>query len=195
MTYKNAEGRAPHGARGLKHSGVDLGYAAGSRAPHGARGLKHFGKNFMRLRDKSRPARGAWIETRMRVRWSGSPSCRAPHGARGLKQAIHRCHRFLQRRAPHGARGLKHPPMLSGGVGRARRAPHGARGLKLLVHPQSAGHGLSRPARGAWIETMPVSRRRGWSRSRPARGAWIETYAPATPRRSILVAPRTGRVD
>ena len=59
----DTKGRAPHGARGLKLAdrlpyNLDHG-----RAPHGARGLKH--EVCIRLIDyvRSRPARGAWIET------------------------------------------------------------------------------------------------------------------------------------
>ena len=76
-----------------------------------------------------------------------------------------------------------------------RRAPHGARGLKPLLLHCLGNKLLSRPARGAWIETSHVSHGRRRQRSRPARGAWIETTIS---RRNFLpqsVAPRTGRVD
>ena len=54
---------------------------------------------------------------------------------------------------------------------------------------------LSRPARGAWIETQQLA---GWHEpalSRPARGAWIETSQPARRGKEAGVAPRAGRVD
>ena len=73
-------GRAPHGARGLKHRCAD--YTAGSecRAPHGARGLKPVACKLHNLTPESRPAWGAWIETR---RWHiSAPRCRTSHGAR-----------------------------------------------------------------------------------------------------------------
>ena len=78
----------------------------------------------------------------------------------------------IVRRAPHGARGLKllsfHCLVVS-----VCRAPHGARGLKYHRTPSSD------PTQG----------------SRPARGAWIEISNGLELRKSLLVAPRTGRVD
>ena len=55
------------------------------------------------------------------------------------------------------------------------RAPHGARGLKRRADQRTDEEARSRPARGAWIETLPEARARIMSASRPARGAWIET--------------------
>ena len=54
-----------------------------------------------------------------------------------------------------------------------RRAPHGARGLKRSKHSKTYKMLMSRPARGAWIETLT---------------RWRRTSKTA-------VAPRTGRVD
>ena len=54
-----------------------------------------------------------------------------------------------------------------------RRAPHGARGLKHFGT--------------AHIRSKPMSR--------PARGAWIETEEDRKKYDTELVAPRTGRVD
>ena len=129
MQMEAAQGRAPHGARGLKLNPFD-GFAAGlSRAPHGARGLK----------------------PRIRLR-CGRNYRRAPHGARGLKLQGCGCPAGCGGRAPHGARGLKHPP--SPEHQRAHcRAPHGARGLKHQQHGRTGQKLPSRPARGAWIET------------------------------------------
>ena len=102
------------------------------RAPHGARGLKL--GYFLRLDDDdlSRPARGAWIETRNARQWRRTHNRRAPHGARGLKLTDKTKGVVCVRRAPHGARGLKlchhiHTPLIFG------RAPHGARGLKFMM--------------------------------------------------------------
>ena len=54
--------RAPHGARGLKYRGPDKAFRVAGRAPHGARGLK-FGQDVLGAKPLgSRPARGAWIE-------------------------------------------------------------------------------------------------------------------------------------
>ncbi len=98
------------------------------------------------------------------------------------------------------------------------RAPRGARGLKQHRALCANWPGLSRPARGAWIETLLakpgikerigraprgarglkpsfcyVCHRR--SMSRPARGAWIETRLGGPGARALRVAPRAGRVD
>ena len=73
-------GRAPHGARGLKHTSGGDGGQGRSRAPHGARGLKH-PRLFI---EKSRKGR-------------------APHGARGLKH-ISCCKAFPAEVAPHTGR-------------------------------------------------------------------------------------------
>ena len=54
-----------------------------------------------------------------------------------------------------------------------RRALHGARGLKRLVFKHIGSEPLSRPSRGAWIETD-----------------WVESAAI-----EAEVAPFTGRVD
>ena len=55
------------------------------------------------------------------------------------------------------------------------RAPQGARGLKCRRRNTPNKSGMSRPARGAWIEMAASPRScRGRSPSRPARGAWIE---------------------
>jgi len=67
--------------------------------------------------------------------------------------------------------------------------------LKLLVIGKPTVLEMSRPARGAWIET-----RMAWCiffscMSRPARGAWIETVSLPLCRQYIAVAPRAGRVD
>ena len=56
-------------------------------------------------------------------------------------------------RAPHGARGLKHANE-RGKIGEFRRAPHGARGLKRKIAAELGMSPTSRPARGAWIETV-----------------------------------------
>ena len=98
--------------------------------------------------------------------------CRAPHGARGLKRVypVHGIDGIG--RAPHGARGLKRRKV-RGMCAHRRRAPHGARGLKRRAYKNNPVCDLSRPARGAWIET-----------DRNAGG-----------RRPNDVAPRTGRVD
>ena len=55
--------RAPHGARGLKLLMQHINQTVVSRAPHGARGLKHTWAELNEHAVRSRPARGAWIET------------------------------------------------------------------------------------------------------------------------------------
>ena len=62
----------------------------------------------MRLRIRSRPVWGAWIEmfASCARRWPGTR--RAPYGARGLKLRKQlRIGRIQLGRAPYGARGLK----------------------------------------------------------------------------------------
>ena len=44
--------------------------------------------NRLGLGDRSRSARGAWIETKACVLLSIGFQCRAPPGARGLKQSV-----------------------------------------------------------------------------------------------------------
>ena len=60
---ETGEGRAPHGARGLKLVIGETRIDVAGRAPHGARGLKRriAAANFCCM--SSRPTRGAWIET------------------------------------------------------------------------------------------------------------------------------------
>ena len=55
--------RAPHGARGLKPVRYHKSDNYRSRAPHGARGLKLVLRRKNKCLKRSRPARGAWIET------------------------------------------------------------------------------------------------------------------------------------
>ena len=58
--------------------------------------------------EKSRPARGAWVEISACALGRSHRGRRAPQGARGLKfQEYRRIHQGLGRRAPQGARGLK----------------------------------------------------------------------------------------
>ena len=100
--------RAPHGARGLKYACYRTLIKDFSRAPHGARGLKYPRTYSQASQNKSRPARGAWIEIFTGRSATFSYQCRAPHGARGLKYQDPE--QFVVqdfRRAPHGARGLK----------------------------------------------------------------------------------------
>ena len=107
---------------------------------------------------------------------------------------------------------LSTSPAISG------RAPHGARGSKHQWTRAAHRGGVSRPARGARIETgrqaegqyrqrsraphgargskLPGSGgNNGGRRSRPARGARIETSDQPGVERLGLVAPRTGRAD
>ena len=55
--------RAPHGARGLKRGAPALPGVRSCRAPHGARGLKRHKRLRRPAEQRSRPTRGAWIET------------------------------------------------------------------------------------------------------------------------------------
>ena len=62
------------------------------------------------------------------------------------------------------------------------RAPHGARGLKLPCRQKIKAQLASRPARGAWIETMyPVPLRDTYRRApHGARGLKL-VYTPCLP--------------
>ena len=76
-----------------------------------------------------------------------------------------------------------------------RRAPHGARGLKHPVTKKKLKGSWSRPAWGAWIETLIGRQVLSILVSRPAWGAWIETNLFVFRRGGAVVAPRMGRVD
>ena len=89
---------------------------------------------------------------------------------------------------------MKHPAALRPAA-RAGRAPLGARGLKPMHIVGMAPMPLSRPARGAWIETDTANLGGNREASRPARGAWIETKEGGALWTMMLVAPRSGRVD
>ena len=67
--------------------------------------------------------------------------------------------------------------------------------MKLIVLIVMNYADKSRPARGAWIETMKGSATSLHQSSRPARGAWIETRRCLLLHVKGFVAPRTGRVD
>jgi len=80
---------------------------------------------------------------------------RVPRGARGLKPTVPRMTDETTGRVPRGARGLKLDdvrlcPPCEG------RVPRGARGLKPRETVTKEPGKMSRPARGAWIETWPV---------------------------------------
>ena len=74
-------GRAPHGARGLKLLPPVHDMRHRRRAPHGARGLKHNDNWLCPIVGWSRPARGAWIETRYAVNGDGHAVSRPARGA------------------------------------------------------------------------------------------------------------------
>ena len=89
-----------------------------------------------------------------------SGACRAPQGARGLKFRLPFTRgRLSISRAPQGARGLKYNHIKTK-VNATGRAPQGARGLKSKLCVCRPFSRRSRPARGAWIETLPGFRYR-----------------------------------
>ena len=68
--------------------------------------------------------------------------------------------------------------------------------MKPVAEARDAAVGMSRPVRGAWIETANiVNSVIASSLSRPVRGAWIETGVSSTWYLAEAVAPRAGRVD
>ena len=73
-----------------------------------------------------------------------------------------------------------------------RRAPHGARGLKLILLGDCPRPVTSRPAWGAWIETLVFDLRDHREWSRPAWGAWIETIRRIRSRRVSRSRPAWG---
>src|ERR1039457_4639949 len=99
------------------------------RAPRGARGLKPFDPDYFGIDAPSRPARGAWIETRAEVH-EHRPIGRAPRGARGLKRS-----------------GCQH------GKGDVWSRPARGAWIETANPPITKVSEASRPARGAWIET------------------------------------------
>ena len=75
---------------------------------------------------KSRPVRGAWIETYLCLCCRLGNCCRAPCGARGLKLRSYDTMAAVDSRAPCGARGLKR--LMDGdGVGADLVAPRAGR--------------------------------------------------------------------
>ena len=56
-------GRAPHGARGLKHGGGIAPLGGGESRPARGAWIETSRRTKMRNTHMSRPARGAWIET------------------------------------------------------------------------------------------------------------------------------------
>ena len=169
--YGVRDGRAPRGARGLKHKTGTKRRPKGCRAPRGARGLK--------LRQEAGVPRVAR---------------RAPRGARGLKPRACPPAASSGSRAPRGARGLKHPVADRPPAGDCR-APRGARGLKPMQEaPRELPRGRApRGARGLKHVCSPGVWTVAWSR--PARGAWIETAHRCRSTALLAVAPRAGRVD
>ena len=57
-----ADGRTPHGVRGLKLNKIVLRVDDLSRTPHGVRGLKWLYPASLATLRRSHPSRGAWIE-------------------------------------------------------------------------------------------------------------------------------------
>ena len=108
--------------------------------------------------DKSRPARGEWIERTLPAEVQAT----------------------LARLAPQGASGLKGPAWMPTAAVEGL-APQGASGLKVrIAFDAEQQKGRSRPARGEWIERRPIlTAMYGTVMSRPARGEWIERLRPA----------------
>ena len=121
---------------------------------------------------RSRPVRGAWIETQLAITASIVLMSRPVRGA-----------------------WIETPNERPGHSSAWRRAPYGARGLKQNTQHSSRKSRGSRPVRGAWIETRYLPHQIPAVRSRPVRGAWIETTALSNVQAKTGVAPRTGRVD
>ena len=148
--------RAPRGARGLKFYRGERDTAnLCRRAPRGARGLKYARAPKAVAAPQSRPARGAWIEIKGLKLLSHGVQSRPARGAWIEIQFLPVSGRLAFRRAPRGARGLKLGRAVCSVPDRRRRAPRGARGLKSASVRLLRGAGLSRPARGAWIEMWP----------------------------------------
>ena len=102
------DGRAPHGARGLKSFLAFSGAESCSSRPARGAWIEIADLTEARHGAASRPARGAWIEIPWDFPVAYKTGGRAPHGARGLKCCRRIGKRDSSRRAPHGARGLKY---------------------------------------------------------------------------------------
>ena len=123
-----------------------------SRTPPGVRGLKHFLQVFMKPRGQSHPARGAWIETSLRLLPLFILERRTPPGVCGLKRMLCPQSSSMCSRTPPGVRGLKQQNVVYK-TNKGSRTPPGVRGLKPLLRVHSSKHPMSHPTRGAWIET------------------------------------------
>ena len=62
VAVRRMKGRAPQGVRGLKYLLCVEAITSPSRAPQGVRGLKYVHNRRIHIPERSRPARGAWIE-------------------------------------------------------------------------------------------------------------------------------------
>ena len=69
----------------MKLPSVQRCHVSPRRAPYGARGLKLWVCLSCGSELKSRPVRGAWIETEIQKAIARIDERRAPYGARGLK--------------------------------------------------------------------------------------------------------------
>ena len=79
------DGRAPHGARGLKCLIDTVDNADYWSRPTRGAWIEMPSSKDSGIRLSSRPTRGAWIEINITLPDSTTGLCRAPHGARGLK--------------------------------------------------------------------------------------------------------------
>ena len=102
-----AQGRSPHGERGLKSKLPEFLSFGTRRSPHGERGLKLTAQGDRYGLNRSLPSRGAWIEMLTAILLPWLAVSRSPHGERGLKYQLSPQPTERPCRSPHGERGLK----------------------------------------------------------------------------------------
>ena len=124
--------RAPHGARGLKQDVRDIGLRYRGRAPHGARGLKPVCTAGVYAGLRSRPAWGAWIETR-------TPPAR-------------RCKAQTSR--PAWGAWIETSLSRNASACNSMSRPAWGAWIETLYRCFYGAYSWSRPAWGAWIETV-----------------------------------------
>src|ERR671922_41927 len=94
------------------------------------------------MRQASRPARDAWIETRMTTDLRMKDGRRVPRGTRGSKLHVKRAFLEVPVVASRAGRVDRNRRMSSPWLTRTRRVPRGTRGSKLfemLVHEREPG--------------------------------------------------------
>ena len=82
LKAKDVTSRTPHGVRGLKSGPCrSCVLTCPRRTPHGVRGLKSVRIHHHLIVNESHPARGAWIEIKMKEIWENGLQSHPARGA------------------------------------------------------------------------------------------------------------------